>query len=36
VEHNRFGILKGAAGNEHTVTVVDKDLNNKFMLVSIE
>jgi hypothetical protein len=36
VEHNRFGILKGAVGNEHNVTVVDKDLNNKFMLVSIE
>jgi len=36
VEHNRLPILKGAAGNEHTVTVVDKDLNNKFMLVTIE
>jgi hypothetical protein len=36
VEHNRFGILKGAAGPDHNVTVIDKDLNNKFMLVMIE
>ena len=36
VEHNRFGILKSAAGADHPVTVVDKDLNNKFMLVTIE
>jgi hypothetical protein len=36
VEHNRFGILKGAAGPDHNVTVIDKDLNNKFMLVTIE
>ena len=36
VEHNRLPILKGAAGNDHAVTVIDKDLNNKFMLVTIE
>ena len=35
VEHNRLGILKGAVG-EHNVTVIDKDLNNKFVLVTID
>lgn len=35
VEHNRLGILKGAVG-EHGVTVIDKDLNNKFVLVTID
>jgi len=35
VEHNRLGILKGAVG-EHNVVVIDKDLNNKFVLVTID
>jgi hypothetical protein len=36
VEHNRLGILKGAVGADKTVTLIDKDLNNKFVLVTIE
>lgn len=36
VEHARFGILKGAVGPDKNVTVIDKDLNNKFVLVTIE
>lgn len=35
VEHARLGILKSAVGNRN-VTLVDKDLNNKFVLVTIE
>ncbi|MEW5737842.1 MAG: glycosyltransferase family 39 protein [Myxococcota bacterium] len=35
VEHARLGILKSAVGNRN-VTLVDKDLNNKFVLVIIE
>ncbi len=36
VEHNRLPILKQAAGADKTVTMIDKDLNNKFVLVTIE
>ncbi len=36
VEHNRLGILKGAIGPDKKVTVIDSDLNNKFVLVTIE
>ena len=36
VEHPRLGILKGAVGADKTVTQIDKDLNNKFVLVTIE
>ncbi len=36
VEHNRLGILKNAVGAEKTVTTIDSDLNNKFVLVTIE
>lgn len=36
VEHNRLGILKGAVGPNKTVNLIDKDLNNKFVLVTIE
>ena len=36
VEHNRLGILKNAVGGDKTVTLIDKDLNNKFVLVTIE
>jgi 4-amino-4-deoxy-L-arabinose transferase-like glycosyltransferase len=35
VEHARLGILKNAVGNRN-VTLVDKDLNNKFVLVIID
>jgi hypothetical protein len=35
VEHNRLPILKSAVG-EKNVTVIDKDLNNKFVLVTID
>ncbi|MDP3154020.1 MAG: glycosyltransferase family 39 protein [Archangium sp.] len=35
VEHARLGMLKSAVGDK-TVTLVDKDLNNKFVLVIIE
>ncbi len=36
VEHNRLGILKGAVGPDKQVTLIEKDLNNKFVLVTIE
>lgn len=36
VEHNRFGILKSAVGPDKTVTPINPDLNNKFVLVKIE
>lgn len=36
VEHNRLGILKSAVGADKNVTLIDKDLNNKFVLVTIE
>ena len=36
VEHYRFGILKGAVGPDKVVTPRFKDLNNKFVLVTIE
>jgi 4-amino-4-deoxy-L-arabinose transferase-like glycosyltransferase len=36
VEHYRLGVLKNAVGLEKTVTVVDRDLNNKFVLVTID
>lgn len=36
VEHNRLGILKSAVGPDKNVTLIDKDLNNKFVLVTIE
>jgi 4-amino-4-deoxy-L-arabinose transferase-like glycosyltransferase len=35
VEHNRLGILKSAVGDRN-VTLIDKDLNNKFVLVTID
>lgn len=35
VEHARLGVLKAAVGN-HAVTLIDQDLNNKFVLVTIE
>ena len=36
VEHARLGILKAAVGPDKVVTLIDKDLNNKFVLVTIE
>ncbi|MGQ0507398.1 MAG: ArnT family glycosyltransferase [Myxococcaceae bacterium] len=36
VEHNRLGILRQAVGEDKKVTPFFKDLNNKFILVSIE
>ncbi len=36
VEHARLGILKGAVGADKTVTLIKKDLNNKFVLVTID
>ncbi len=36
VEHDRLGLLRNAVGADKTVTLIDKDLNNKFVLVSIE
>jgi len=36
VEHDRVGVLRNAVGADKTITLIDKDLNNKFVLVSIE
>lgn len=36
VEHNRLGILRNAVGTDKNVTVIDRDLNNKFVLVTID
>jgi hypothetical protein len=36
VEHNRIGILRNAAGTDKVVNVIDRDINNKFVLVSID
>ena len=36
VEHYRFNILKNAVGPDKNIQVWDKELNNKFVLVTIE
>ncbi|NNC07508.1 dolichyl-phosphate-mannose--protein mannosyltransferase [Corallococcus exiguus] len=36
VEHNRVNLLRTAVGSDKTVTLVDRDINNKFVLVTIE
>ena len=36
VEHDRVGVLRNAVGADKTITLIDKDLNNKFVLVSID
>ena len=36
VEHNRLGMLRNAAGADKVVTVIDRDINNKFVLVTID
>jgi 4-amino-4-deoxy-L-arabinose transferase-like glycosyltransferase len=36
VEHNRLSILRTAVGADKTVTVIDRNINNKFILVTID
>ncbi|RKG97060.1 ArnT family glycosyltransferase [Corallococcus carmarthensis] len=36
VEHNRVNLLRSAVGSDKTVTLIDRDINNKFVLVTIE
>ncbi|GMT96951.1 hypothetical protein KH5H1_10700 [Corallococcus caeni] len=36
VEHNRVNLLRTAVGSDKTVTLIDRDINNKFVLVTIE
>jgi 4-amino-4-deoxy-L-arabinose transferase-like glycosyltransferase len=36
VEHARLTALRSALGSERTVTTIDRDVNNKFVLVSVE
>ena len=36
VEHNRLQILKNTVGQEKSVRAIDRDLNNKFVLVTID
>lgn len=36
VEHSRLSILKNAIGREKSVNVIDRDLNNKFVLVNFD
>ncbi|WP_224245550.1 glycosyltransferase family 39 protein [Hyalangium gracile] len=36
VEHNRLGILTNAIGSDKKVTVIDRGINNKFVLVAID
>jgi 4-amino-4-deoxy-L-arabinose transferase-like glycosyltransferase len=36
VEHNRLGLLKQTVGTDKVVTVIDRDINNKFVLVSVD
>lgn len=36
VEHNRVGMLQNAVGQNHRLELIDRDLNNKFVLVKVE
>jgi 4-amino-4-deoxy-L-arabinose transferase-like glycosyltransferase len=36
VEHNRINLLRNAVGTDKRVTLIDRDLNNKFVLVTID
>ncbi|MFL5347002.1 MAG: ArnT family glycosyltransferase [Hyalangium sp.] len=36
VEHSRLGVLSSAVGPDKHVTVIDRDINNKFVLVTID
>ncbi|MCI0571962.1 MAG: glycosyltransferase family 39 protein [Myxococcaceae bacterium] len=36
VEHNRLNLLRSAVGPDKVITLIDRDLNNKFVLVTID
>lgn len=36
VEHNRLNLLRNAVGPDKVVTPVDRDINNKFVLVTVD
>ncbi len=36
VEHNRLNLLRSAVGSDKRVTPIDKDINNKFVLVTVD
>jgi hypothetical protein len=36
VEQNRLGMLRGAIAPDKRITLIDQDLNNKFVLVTVE
>ncbi|QRN99935.1 glycosyltransferase family 39 protein [Archangium violaceum] len=36
VEHNRLGLLRQTVGANKVVTVIDRDINNKFILVTVD
>jgi 4-amino-4-deoxy-L-arabinose transferase-like glycosyltransferase len=36
VEHNRLNLLRNAVGTDKVVTPVDRDINNKFVLVTVD
>jgi hypothetical protein len=36
VEHSRLQLLKNVVGQDKMVNTIDRDLNNKFVLVTIE
>jgi hypothetical protein len=36
VEHARLGLLRQTVGTDKTVTVIDRDINNKFVLVTVD
>lgn len=36
VEHTRVSLLRSAVGTDKTVTLIDRDINNKFVLVTID
>ena len=36
VEHNRLNLLRTAVGPDKKVTPIDKDINNKFVLVTVD
>jgi hypothetical protein len=36
VEHGRLGMLNSAVGPDKKITVIDRDINNKFVLVTID
>jgi hypothetical protein len=36
VEHNRLSVLTSAVGAGKNIKVIDRDINNKFILVTID